>query len=124
MFHPAYWAYVAGDMDILWPGNDYTLKVLTIGKALFQDPRYAWRAVAAWYKKTNNLIAGCAGYDLFTQSYEVQTKCTPFGGAVDRSQVQKDADTCVSTTMKFPEKPKETNGNIVPATQPKAKCVP
>jgi len=69
MFHPAYWAYVAGDMDILWPGNDYTLKVLTIGKALFQDPRYAWRAVAAWYKRTNSLIANC-GDDLFYESYE------------------------------------------------------
>jgi hypothetical protein len=69
MFHPGYWAYVAGDMDIMWPGNDYTLKVLTIGKALFQDPRYAWRAVAAWYKRTNSLIANC-GDDLFYEAYE------------------------------------------------------
>ena len=68
------WGTNAADMDKLWPGNDYAGKVRVMGKDFFQSPNYAWRSVAAWYKLTNRVIPGC-GYDLFTQSYETQSRC-------------------------------------------------
>ena len=81
---PANWAINAADMDKLWPGNDYAGKVRTMGASFFQDSRYGWRSLAAWFKLTNRVISGC-GIDLFRASYNTQTKCI-FGKYVDRSE--------------------------------------
>jgi hypothetical protein len=78
------WALNAADMDILWPGNDYVGKLSTMGKTFFQNPTYAWRSVAAWFKLTNRVITGC-GYDLFSQSYDMTTYCIS-GYSWDRSE--------------------------------------
>lgn len=81
---PANWAVNAADMDTMWPGNDYVGKVRSMGASFFQTPAYGWRSVAAWYKRTNRVIAGC-GVDLFDASYDRQTQCI-FGRVMDRSQ--------------------------------------
>ena len=90
---PANWSINAADMDKLWPGNDYVGKVKTMGASFFQDSRYGWRSLAAWYKLTNRVISGC-GLNLFTQSYDVQTKCI-FGQNMDRSESLGFAKTCM-----------------------------
>eukprot|EP00927_Polykrikos_kofoidii_P021511 TRINITY_DN20323_c0_g2_i1.p1 TRINITY_DN20323_c0_g2~~TRINITY_DN20323_c0_g2_i1.p1 ORF type:complete len:1236 (+),score=163.37 TRINITY_DN20323_c0_g2_i1:57-3764(+) len=71
---PGNWVRNALDMDALWPGNDYATKAATMGKSFFQTAAYGWRSVAAWFKRTNEVIPGC-GIDLFSQSFEEQTRC-------------------------------------------------
>ena len=48
--------------------------------------------MAAWYKTTNDVIPDC-GEDLFTASYERQTKCI-LGRVVDRSEIKGFVDSC------------------------------
>eukprot|EP00931_Biecheleriopsis_adriatica_P077243 TRINITY_DN50848_c0_g1_i1.p1 TRINITY_DN50848_c0_g1~~TRINITY_DN50848_c0_g1_i1.p1 ORF type:complete len:570 (+),score=100.87 TRINITY_DN50848_c0_g1_i1:90-1799(+) len=71
---PGNWVRNAVDMDAIFPGNSYSPLASVMGQQFFQVPEYGWRSVAAWFKKTNEVIPGC-GLDLFDQPFEMQTKC-------------------------------------------------
>lgn len=71
---PGNWVRNALDMEGLWPGNDYAPLVSVLGDTFFKTPAYGWRSVAAWFKRTNEVIPNC-GIDLFDQPFETQTRC-------------------------------------------------
>jgi len=81
---PANWPVNVGDMDALWPGQDYGAALTRMGKRFFQTAQYGWKSVAAWFKHTNGVIPGC-GVDLFEQDYETQTRCI-LSRVVDRQE--------------------------------------
>jgi len=85
---PANWDLNVDDMEAEFPGEglkaEYLSRVAADKKNFFKEPKYAWKSAAAWYKRTNRVIRGC-GKDLFTQSYQEQTRCI-LGRVVDRSE--------------------------------------
>lgn len=91
---PGNWVLNAQDMDIIWPGNDYAGKAATMKEKFFQTAAYGWRSVAAWYKRTNRVIGTC-GKDLFTESFDEQTRCI-FSGPIDRSEAFRHASQCLA----------------------------
>merc|ERR1719203_362541 len=91
---PGNWVRNALDMDRLWPGQDYAPKAEAMGKSFFQTPAYGWRSVAAWFKRTNEVIPNC-GIDLFDQPFETQTRCI-LSRVVSRQEAYDIAGTCLS----------------------------
>jgi hypothetical protein len=94
---PAYWAANAADMDVLWPGNNYAGTMLQMGKNFFQSPVFAWRSVAAWFKLTNRVVPGC-GFDLFTQTFDTQSRCIA-GFPSDRKALLSVSTSCMASVM-------------------------
>jgi len=92
---PGNWERNALDMDGLWPGHGYAPKVSVMGKTFFQTPAYGWRSVAAWFKRTSEVIPGC-GVDLFDQPFETQTRCI-FGQANNRNEAFNIVGRCLKS---------------------------
>jgi len=91
----------AADMDSLeGTGSKYQNAERAAGNNganFFKDPRYGWKSVAAWFKRTNRVIPGC-GKDLFRSSYSEMTRCI-LSRVVDRSEIYNVVEQCFSTNM-------------------------
>jgi len=93
---PGNWVRNALDMDALWPGHDYAASAAIMGKNFFQAPEYGWKSVAAWFRRTNEVIPGC-GMDLFDRPYAEQTRCI-LSRVVDRSEAYDIVGRCLAAT--------------------------
>jgi len=91
---PGNWVRNAQDMDDLWPGQGYAPKAAEMGKSFFQTPSFGWRSVAAWFKRTNDVIPNC-GIDLFDQPFETQTRCI-LSRVVSRQEAYDIVGTCLA----------------------------
>lgn len=87
----------AADMDLEFgTGSTYANAEAAAGQnggAFFKDPRYGWKSVAAWFKRTNRVIPGC-NIDLFQASYDDQTRCI-LSRVVDRSEIYNRVAFCM-----------------------------
>jgi len=93
---PQNWPINVGHMDELWPGMDYISKLGVLQEEFFQTPEYSWRSVAAWYLRTNHVIPGCEGKNLFDLDMDAQTQCI-LASINDRSEAFNIVGQCLST---------------------------
>lgn len=116
---PGNWPVNAQDMDSVFPGSNYESLVQAMGKDFFQTPEYGWKSVAAWFKRTNGVIAGC-GKDLFDETYEEQTRCI-LSRVVDRQEAFNIVGDCMgsisqTTTMAPTTAPPTSTTTMAPST--------
>ncbi|KAL9139691.1 ESV-like Lytic polysaccharide mono-oxygenase [Amphidinium carterae] len=93
---PQNWPINVGHMDDLWPGVDYSASLASMQEKFFQTPAYGWKSVAAWYLRTNHVIPGCEGKNLFELDMDAQTRCI-LGRVVDRSEAYNIVGNCMAT---------------------------
>lgn len=120
---PGNWVRNAVDMDGIWPGKGYAPLASVMGEKFFQQPEYGWRSVAAWFKKTNEVIPGC-GLDLFDQPYQMQTRCI-LSRIVSRQEAYDIVTRCmkqqqspIPTPMPSPSASPQPAPALSPAPQP------
>jgi len=91
---PNNWVINAADMDDVFnTGSTYETAATEMGKNFFQDNRYGWKSVAAWFLSTNRVIPGC-DINLFDASYSEMTRCI-FSQVNDRSEAYQHVSQCM-----------------------------